>query len=273
MKNVKAIIGSHLILFVGLFLSRYIIGFVFLWTLILPSFFIVLLNESPELHLRYKFIIFIELIIAHDILVKVVLLNPNDKLGPSLYSCILIFGIFCSLFTIIYIYRKQISELLKYKISIIFSMLFLIVYLAFTQTMKKTGDIIPSRNINESKENGIFLSMLPISKDIITIDKDTLRIKEGWIEEQQKLSFKGPFLIKEHTGKKYWILKIAGNYLKYLENENNRFIYENMNYRIHSNNNLNLLVSDTCSMYDIHFVSSKNNKIQDDFIIKIKNVH
>ena len=99
------------------------------------------------------------------------------------------------------------------------SCVILITYLSYFDSLGMTYINNPTKQIEESKKEGIFISEVHLSNDTITIGNYKFSFKQGWIERQTRLNHLSLFEKTELTGESNCIIVLNGKFNKYDSND------------------------------------------------------
>ena len=215
-KNILTITIGVLLLLISNYLGHVYPPFSISWTPFLIGLFTGLVLFVTNFKLVAKFGFIVGLIISNDVLIKFFAGGTHDWEGVGWISMFCFLGlIFSFIIILLYGFTKRVQRKKEYYIYVIISIVILITYLSYFDSLGMTYINNPTKQIEESKKEGVFISEVNLSNDTITIGNYKFSFKQGWIERQTRLNHLGLFEKNELTGENNCIIVLNGKFNKY----------------------------------------------------------
>ena len=223
-KNILTITIGVLLLLTSNYLGHVYPPFSITLTPVLIGLFTGLVLFVTDFKLVVKFGLILGLIISNDVLIKFFAGGTHDWEGVGWISLFYILGLFSS-FSLILIYgftseNKRKKEFYFY---VIISLVILFTYLSYFDSLGMIYINNPTKQIEESRVNGTFISEIHLSNDTIKTGNYKFSLKQGWIERQTRINHLGLFKRTEFTGENNCIIVLNGQFDEYEYNDSIRY--------------------------------------------------
>lgn len=195
-----------------------------LFSPLLVFLFIGFIFNKTNYSIFLKLIFSILFIILIDVIFRPIFGNGgNDSEGLLVIN--LFFWINVIIFAVTTIFYFVKSKKNYYIFATVFSILILVTYINHFWSFGMTIYQYPTENISTSKKKNIFVENLTFSKDKVKFGNDSLKIINGWIENETKLIDHGFSKEIKETDSIFWIVNLDSDFD--LNSNYNTKIYHN----------------------------------------------
>lgn len=184
--------------------------FILLFPLLVFLFVYFIFNKT-NYSIFLKLIFSIWLIIILDLIFRPIFGNGgSDSEGLLVINLFFWINVIILAITTIFYFVK--SKKNYYIFATVFSILILITYINHFWSFGMTIHQYPTENISISKKKNIFVENLTFSKDKVKFGNDSLKIINGWIENETKLIDHGFSKEIKETDSIFWIVNLDSDF-------------------------------------------------------------
>ena len=271
LKNYLVLIIGIILVLINNYLGHVDPPFSIDWTPFLIGLITFCIFIFINFRLIFKFSLVTGFIVVNDILVKLFSGGDHDAEGSawiffSLFAGLILSTVIIALYGIINPSKNK-KEYFRYLLGF-FVLIF--IYSNIFDSMGQVNFNYPSEQIEESKENGLFISELNFSEDKVIIGNDTIKFKQGWVEKRFLSHDFGIFKKKDFTSNNNYVILLTAKFNKYDYNDSiqwkvndtseygSNFLYSRLTFTIDKTKN----------EVELSFFKNNDNPIKK--IIKIK---
>ncbi len=277
MKNYLVIISGIILLIISNYWGHIYPPFSISFTPVLLGSFTALVLFFTDFRSAIKISLIAAMIISNDVLIKFFAGGANDFEGLGWITLFLFFGLAISLLIItVYGFSVYKNGKIEYFLVLLCSCAVIAVYLSYYNTLGMAWNIPPSKDIELSKTNGLFIAEIQIAENPVRLSDDSIFFKQAWCEKQIREDDRG-FLKKQiRTNKNNCFI-----YLNAISNQavdSNILYYTIDNPDMHSGmfggrfgeNEISFTVDTTVPEVTLYLFKGKTEKLVKEIKVKLK---